>query len=236
MLDHGPHILVVDDDTRLRSLLRRYLVESGFLVDVAADASEARSRLAGLEYDLIIMDVMMPGEDGLSLTRSLRETLATPILVLTARGRPQDRIVGLESGADDYLPKPFEPRELVLRINSILRRTARPAMPVRPVQMGGAVFDPGREELTRDGERVRLTAAELGLMKAFAARPGETLTREALVETGAGAAGAPAGGTSPRTVDVQITRLRRKIEPDPRMPRYLLTVRGEGYMLRPDPA
>lgn len=227
MSEETPHVLVVDDDNRLRELLRRYLTENGFLVTVARDAAEARARLGVFEVDLIVLDVMMPGETGLDLTRDLRRTRDVPILLLTARGGPDDRIAGLEAGADDYLGKPFEPRELVLRINSILRRVPRPPVPVAELRLGPLVYSVERDEL-RDGDRpVHLTQAEAALLRALAAAPGTVLSREDLV----GRVGIDGGE---RAVDVQVTRLRRKIEPDPREPRYLQTVRGEGYVLRPD--
>jgi len=233
MSEDPAHILVVDDDTRLRELLRRYLVGSGHLVTTAADAAEARANLALLAFDLIVLDVMMPGESGLELTRSLRESDDTPVLLLTARGDPDDRIAGLEAGADDYLSKPFQPRELLLRINSILRRQAagRPVSPVeenRPIRLGGLTYHPDRAELRAGDEPVRLTTAEEALLRVLAQTPNTVLTREELTER------ARVPGNA-RTVDVQVTRLRRKIEPDPREPRYLQTVRGEGYVLRPDP-
>lgn len=223
-----PHILVVDDDRRLRELLRRYLADNGFLVSTASDAADARAKLAALTFDLIVLDVMMPGESGLELTGALRGTTAPPILLLTAMADAQDRIAGLESGADDYLPKPFEPRELLLRINAILRRTARTSTTDEgPVLLGPCRFDPGRGTLTRDAEPVRLTSAEIGLLRVLARHAGETLTREELSRESRLSGNA-------RTVDVQVTRLRRKIEPDPKLPRYLQTVRGEGYVLIPD--
>ena len=227
MSEDLPHVLVVDDDNRLRDLLRRYLVENGFGVTVARDAADARARLAGFEVDLIVLDVMMPGESGLDLTRDLRRTHDVPILLLTARGGPDDRIAGLEAGADDYLAKPFEPRELVLRINAILRRVPRPPVTPAELRLGTLIFNVERDEL-REGDRpVHLTQAEAALLRALAAAPGTTLSREDLV----GRIGIDGGE---RAVDVQVTRLRRKIEPDPREPRYLQTVRGEGYVLRPD--
>jgi two-component system phosphate regulon response regulator OmpR len=223
-----PHILVVDDDKRLRELLRKYLAEQGFRVTVAGDAEDARRRLDGLAFDLIVMDIMMPGESGLELTRALRKTNGVPILLLTAMGEPEDRIAGLEIGADDYLAKPFEPRELVLRIRTILRRApAEPAAPRSELRFGGFSFDLERRALRRGNQEVRLTAGEAALLAALAAAPGQALSREAL-----GQHADPAGGS--RMVDVQMTRLRRKIESDPRYPRYLQTVRGRGYMLLPD--
>lgn len=229
MTAEQPHILVIDDDRRLRDLLRRYLVDNGFLVATAADAAEARAKLAALEFDLIVMDVMMPGESGLELTRALRHEIGTPILLLTARGEADDRIEGLESGADDYLAKPFEPRELVLRIHAILRRAPPRAEPAvnGPVRFGAFAFDLRRDELLHRGERVHLTTAEASLLRVLAMRAGEVLSRETLSELGR-------VGGNVRTVDVQVTRLRRKIEEDPRLPRYLQTVRGEGYVLRTD--
>lgn len=227
------HVLVVDDDARIRSLLRRFLARNGFMVTSARDAAHARNLLAGLEFDLIVLDVMMPGENGLQLTASLRETMTTPILLLTARGDADDRILGLEAGADDYLPKPFEPRELLLRIHAILRRVPKPeprAEPPKTLHLGEVRYDMGRGELWRGRDVIRLTATESMLMRIFAQRPNQPVTRQELVEDlGGGVAEA-----QERAIDVQITRLRRKIEADPRQPRYLQTVRGSGYMLAPD--
>ncbi len=218
----GAHALVVDDDIRLRELLQRYLVENGFRVSSARDAEDARRQLAGLRFDLVVLDVMMPGEDGLSLARWIRATGTTPILMLTAMGEASDRIGGFESGVDDYLTKPFEPRELVLRLEAILRRAGE-AAPGERVRFGDCVFDIQRGELRRDGRPVRLTSAEAALLKVFARNPGGTISREELLR------GSEEG--NPRTVDVQITRLRRKIEADPRAPRHLQTVWGQGYVL-----
>ena len=227
-----PHLLIVDDDERIRGLLQKFLVRSGFLVSVARDAAQARRILAGLEFDMIVMDVMMPGEDGVTLTRELRKRMGTPILLLTARGEAANRIEGLEAGADDYLVKPFEPKELLLRINAILRRVpqVKPVEPVRQVIHLGAVrYDLDRGEMWRGEVPVRLTATEAQLMRVFAAAPGVAISREKLVaDQGA------VDAAQERAVDVQITRLRRKIEDDPKTPRYLQTVRGEGYMLQPD--
>lgn len=223
-----PHILVVDDDKRLRELLRKYLSEQGFRVTVAADAGDARHKLQSIAFDLLVLDIMMPGESGLDLTQSLRKNSDVPILMLTAMGEPDDRISGLERGADDYLSKPFEPRELVLRIRTILKRAAVeiPAMR-REVRFGGFVFDLDRRSLRRAGVDIRLTSAEAALLQALAAAPGVVQSREAL-----GQHSDPVGGS--RMVDVRMTRLRRKIEADPRFPRHLLTVRGRGYQLQAD--
>ncbi|EDM73273.1 hypothetical protein RAZWK3B_03595 [Roseobacter sp. AzwK-3b] len=233
MSDPHPHLLIVDDDERIRGLLRKFLARHGFLVSVARDAAHARRVLAGLEFDLIVMDVMMPGEDGVALTRSLRTSLQTPILLLTARGETEDRIAGLEAGADDYLPKPFEPKELLLRINAILRRMPDPepetVMP-KVLQMGPVRFDIERSELLRGTDPIRLTATEVQLMRIFSEHLRQPVTRAKLVED----LGRDRGQAQERAVDVQITRLRRKIESDPKQPRYLQTVRGEGYMLAPD--
>ena len=227
------HLLVVDDDERIRDLLRKFLHRAGFMVTPARDAAHARRLLAGLEFDLIVMDVMMPGEDGVSLCRDLRQRIGTPILLLTAKGETADRIAGLEAGADDYLAKPFEPKELLLRINAILRRAPREEaqpIPVTELRLGGLVYDLTRSEM-RDGDGpVRLTATEGQLMRIFSARPHDPVTRQELVEE-LSRSGAQ---VQERAVDVQITRLRRKIEPDPKQPRYLQTVRGAGYMLSPD--
>ncbi|EME70595.1 response regulator [Paramagnetospirillum caucaseum] len=223
------HILVVDDDRRLRELLRKYLSDNGYLVATAADAAEARQCMAGLAFDLMVLDVMMPGEDGMALTRALRaEGKSLPILLLTARGEVDDRIKGLESGADDYLSKPFEPRELLLRVASILRRSPRDEPePTRELRLGAFVWDMDRAELRQDGQPAHLTQAERDLLSILAEAAGQGVSRDDLaVRTG--------NSANPRTVDVQVTRLRKKIEDDPKMPRYLQTVRGMGYMLRPD--
>jgi two-component system phosphate regulon response regulator OmpR len=225
-----PHLLVVDDDSRIRELLRQYLVNNGFRVTTAGDAAEARQKISGIAFDVLVLDVMMPGESGLELTRSLKASHRLPILLLTAMAEPEDRINGLEMGADDYLPKPFEPRELVLRIRNILQRAALPAAGTAAapeVRFGTCRFDLGRGELLRGAEPVHLTAAEAALLGALARRAGEPVSREALAEE------AHMSGNV-RTVDVQMTRLRRKIERDPRFPRYLHTVRGTGYVLKPD--
>ena len=222
-----PHILVVDDDRRLRELLGRYLSENGFRVTAATDAGNARAKLRSLEFDLLVLDVMMPGEDGMALTKSLRENSEVPILLLTAMAEPENRIAGLESGADDYLTKPFEPRELLLRIRTILRRTPPPTAAPREVRLGEYRFDLERETLFAGNTPVPLTNAEARLLKALASKPGETLSREALIA----AAGIEA---TSRVVDVQVTRLRRKIEASPKAPLYLKTVRGKGYALWPD--
>ncbi len=227
------HLLVVDDDERIRSLLKKFLMRHGFLVTTARDAAHARRVLAGLEFDLIVLDVMMPGEDGMALTRALRESLQTPILLLTAKGETDNRIEGLEAGADDYLPKPFEPKELLLRINAILRRmpdtSAADAAP-KVLSFGTIRYDMERGELWQGDELIRLTATEVQLMKIFSAQPGIALSRAKLVEE----LGRDRGQAQERAVDVQITRLRRKIESDPKQPQYLQTVRGAGYMLAPD--
>ena len=221
-----PHVLIVDDDTGIRSGLQRYLGKNGYRVTAAGDAAEARARLKGLTFDLMVLDIMMPGEDGLALTESLRKTLDVPILLLTAKGDPEDRIAGLEVGADDYLAKPFEPKELLLRIQTILRRTRPEEKSGKEIRMGECAYNLHRQELTRDQRPLRLTTAELTLLDLFARNPGRVFSRLELCEnTGAGLE---------RTVDVQITRLRRKIEPDPRAPLYLQTVRGKGYTLLPE--
>jgi two-component system phosphate regulon response regulator OmpR len=222
------HLLIVDDDDRLRDLLKQFLARAGFRVSTAGSAAAARRLLETLEFDLLVVDVMMPGEDGFSLTRWLRAQPrpigAIPVLILTARGLPGDRIEGLSLGADDYLGKPFEPQELSLRIEAILRRVAPPAD--GPLRLGPCAFDAGRGELTADGEPVRLTEAEVRLLRRLALAPHSAIDRLELARDSADPSG--------RAVDIQVTRLRRKIEPDPANPRYLRTVRGVGYMLTPD--
>jgi len=233
MSEPAPHLLIVDDDERIRGLLRKFLQRNGFLVSVARDAAHARSILSGLEFDLIVMDVMMPGEDGVALTRALRETLETPILLLTAKGETDDRIAGLEAGADDYLAKPFEPKELLLRINAILRRMPEPepeSTTPKMLNLGPVRYDIERAELLQGDQLVRLTATEVQLMRIFSEHLRTPVSRTKLVED----LGRDGGQAQERAVDVQITRLRRKIEADPKQPRYLQTVRGEGYMLAPD--
>lgn len=233
MTEPAPHLLIVDDDERIRGLLKKFLIRNGFLVTAARDAAHARRILTGLDFDLLVLDVMMPGEDGMSLTRAVRETSMTPIMLLTARGETEDRIKGLEAGADDYLAKPFEPKELLLRINAILRRmpdAGKADVAPKVLQLGPIRYDIERGEMWHGEENVRLTATESQLMKIFSATPGEAISRAKLVED----LGRDRGQAQERAVDVQITRLRRKLEQDPKQPRYLQTVRGAGYMLAPD--
>jgi len=223
------HLLVVDDDDRIRGLLKEYLTRSGFRVTGAADAASARRLLGTLDFDLLVFDVMMPGEDGFSLAKWVREagpSRQTPVLMLTARDGSEDRITGLTLGADDYLAKPFEPQELLLRIEAILRRAGARPSAVRVLELGACRFDLDRGELSRDGAPIRLTEAETVLLRRLAANTHAPVDRLDLARETADPSG--------RAVDVQVTRLRRKIEPDPKAPRYLQTVRGVGYMLAPD--
>jgi two-component system phosphate regulon response regulator OmpR len=226
-LDRPPHLLLVDDDDRIRELLKRYLAQAGARVSAAADAASARKLLGAMDFDLLILDVMMPVEDGFSLAESVRKNSKVPIVLLTARGLAEDRIRGLSIGADDYVAKPFEPAELALRVNAILRRTvaSRGEAP-EVLTFGPFSFNSARGELQREGAPVRLTEAEVSMLRVLAARPGEVISREDLAKkTGAGLE---------RSVDVQVTRLRRKMELDPRAPVYLQTVRGIGYRLAAD--
>jgi two-component system phosphate regulon response regulator OmpR len=221
------HLLVVDDDEKLRALLQRYLATAGFRVTAAQHAADAHALMKSIAFDLLIVDVMMPGETGLEFTRNVRAHSQVPILILTARGEPEDRIAGLEYGADDYLPKPFEPRELTLRVNALLRRAAPPARSAHAeVRMGDAVFDPERAQLKRKGKPVHLTSSEAALLQLFAANAGRAFSRTDLCTR--------LGVSLERSIDVQVTRLRRKIEEDPKLPLYLQTVRGVGYVLVPD--
>jgi two-component system phosphate regulon response regulator OmpR len=221
--DDAPHLLVVDDDRRIRNLLSRYLHTEGYRVTTAGTASEARAQLVGLHFDLLILDVMMPGENGFDLAKSLRHVSPVPILMLTARDEAENRIKGFEIGVDDYVTKPFEPRELSLRVAAILRRARLAEPPVaESLEFGPFVFHFGRSELRRDGTVIRLTDREREMLALLASRPGETVTREAL-------AGGSAAGE--RAVDVQVNRLRRKIEVDPGNPLIVQTVRGIGYRL-----
>ena len=226
-----PHLLIVDDDERIGSLLQQFLVQSDYLVSTAEDAEQARTLLSAIEFDLIILDVMMPGQDGISFTAELR-TLQnnTPILLLTARGETEDRIKGLEAGADDYLPKPFEPKELLLRINAILRRMPdlkEDQMMPKTLSLGHLKYDVARNELWEGENQIRLTTTESQLMKIFTSALGEPISRVDLVTS----LGRDVSSAQDRAIDVQITRLRRKIEVNPGQPRYLQTVRGAGYML-----
>ena len=228
--DRGRHLLIVDDDDRIRELLKEYLARAGFRVTAASGGVGARKLLESLDFDLAVFDVMMPGEDGFSLTRWLREQRGaagkTPVLMLTARGESEARIEGLKTGADDYLPKPFEPEELLLRIEAILRRAQDRPVQAGPLSLGRCRFDPDRGELVCDGEPVRLTEAEVALLRQLARTPHEPVDRLELARDTVDPSG--------RAVDVQVTRLRRKIEDDPKAPRYLQTVRGIGYRLAPD--
>jgi len=229
------HILVVDDDERIRSLLRRFLIRNDFLVTTARDAAHARRLLSGLDFDLIVLDVMMPGEDGFSLTRDLRKRGQTPILLLTAKGETGDRIEGLESGADDYLAKPFEPRELLLRIAAILRRIpAAEAKGPKFLSLGALRYDADKGELWHGENPLRLTGTEQALLRRLADTPRQPVSRSELIDDLGRNPADELSENSERAIDVQITRLRRKIERDPREPRYLQTVRGTGYMLVPD--
>nr|WP_111298185.1 response regulator transcription factor [Paracoccus saliphilus] len=232
MTQPDAHLLIVDDDERIRALLGKFLRKNGYMVTMARDAAQARRLLAGLDFDLIVLDVMMPGEDGMALTRDLRRRIDTPILLLTAKGETEDRITGLESGADDYLAKPFEPRELLLRIGAILRRVpvVEVAQP-KYLTLGALRYDTDKGELWSGDAPLRLTGTEAALLRRLAASRGQPVSRADLIDDlGRGGTG-DENENSERAIDVQITRLRRKIEPDPREPRFLQTVRGTGYML-----
>jgi two-component system phosphate regulon response regulator OmpR len=223
-LDRPAHLLLVDDDDRIRELLKKYLAQAGARISTAADAAAARKLLEAFEFDLLVLDVMMPVEDGFSLAASVRDASNVPIILLTARGMPEDRIRGLSIGADDYVAKPFEPAELAFRINAILRRIAQVRIDSpENVTFGAFAFNSARGELTRDGKTVRLTESEMAMLRVLAGKQGQPISREDLAKrTGAGLE---------RSVDVQVTRLRRKIETDPRAPVFLQTVRGVGYRL-----
>jgi two-component system phosphate regulon response regulator OmpR len=226
--DDAPHLLVVDDDRRIRDLLSRYLSSEGYRISTADSAAAARAKLSSLSFDLLILDVMMPSETGFEFARAIRQTSAVPILMLTARDAAESRITGLEIGADDYVAKPFEPRELSLRIASILRRTKPAAAPtVETVRFGQFVFHIGRAELRKGDEVIRLTDREREMLAVLASSPGETVPRLALAGNG--------GPVSERAVDVQVNRLRRKIERDPANPLFVQTVRGIGYRLMISP-
>jgi two-component system, OmpR family, phosphate regulon response regulator OmpR len=224
--DNAAHILIVDDDQRIRDLLARYLSEAGFRVTTAIDAESARASMRGLTFDLVILDVMMPGENGLDLARSLKSISSIPICMLTARADPEQRIEGLEIGVDEYIAKPFEPRELVLRLHNILKRGRGPSGPREEIRMGDFTFHVGRGELKRKEETIKLTERERDLLRLFAQRPGTPIARHELASDDSTG--------SERAIDVQINRLRRKIEGDPANPVYLQTVRGKGYILHTD--
>ncbi len=226
--DDAPHILVVDDDQKIRDLLGRYLTENGFRVTTSSDAACARKAMRGLSFDLVLLDVMMPGESGLDFARSLRATMNVPICMLTARAEADDRISGLESGVDDYITKPFEPRELVLRLRNILRRGTQSGSDegTDEVHMGELVFQVSRGELRRGSQTIKLTERERDLLRHLASKPGTPVPRHEL---------SPDDSTgNERAIDVQVNRLRRKIETDPSNPIYLQTVRGKGYILYSD--
>ncbi|MBY0559043.1 response regulator transcription factor [Hyphomicrobium facile] len=226
LADNAPHILVVDDDQKIRGLLGRFLSSNGFRVTEAADAAAARAFMRGLAFDLVLLDVMMPGESGLSLARDLKLTRPVPICMLTALAEAQDRISGLEAGVDDYVSKPFDPRELLLRLRNILRRGQMQSAPRDEIRMGGCVFSIARGELKRDDEAIKLTERERDLLRLFSQRIGVAVPRHELSSDDSTG--------SERAIDVQINRLRRKIEADPSNPVYLQTVRGKGYILYTD--
>ena len=232
MISDGPHILLIDDDIRLRELLHKYLSENNFRVTAADNAIVARGQMKRVYFDLLVLDLMMPGENGLEFAKSIRSTnnlsRDVPILMLTAMGETEDRIGGLEVGGDDYMIKPFEPRELLLRIKSILRRVPREDnLALGKANLGAMVFDPARQELSQGENIVGLTSGESNLLKILAERPGVVFSREDLSNY-------LALDSGERAIDVQVNRLRQKIELDPKSPRYLQTVRGRGYILRPD--
>lgn len=220
-----PHVLVVDDDDRIRSLVSRYLNEHGFLALTAGNAADAKEVLKIAEVDALVLDVMMPGQSGMELTEELRATNDIPVLLLTAMGETEDKVSGLTAGADDYLTKPFDPRELVLRLQAILRRRPQPVSATQDVKIGKWFFEVEQNDLVDGEERIRLTDVEGNLLKALASKPGEILSREALAEL----CGLDAGE---RTIDVQVTRLRKKLGEDSKAPKFLQTVRGKGYLLR----
>lgn len=226
-MDDFPHLLVVDDDRRIRSLLQTFLMENGFRITAAASAAEAREKMRIMAFDLVVLDIMMPGEDGLSLTQALRaDGNGVPVLMLSALAEPSDRIAGLETGSDDYLAKPFEPRELLLRIRGLLRRQSQTAPARTEVSFGPFTFHLQRGELRRNAEPVRLTSREREFLRMLAANAGNPVTRGELAVEGS--------EEGARSVDVQINRLRQKIEDDPSEPVYLQTVRGAGYVLHVD--
>jgi response regulator receiver:transcriptional regulatory protein, C-terminal len=229
MENNSAHILVVDDDNRLRSLLQRFLRDNGFYVSVAKNAAEARERLRDYKFDLLIVDIMMPEETGLEFLEKLRRESSVPVIMLTAMGETEDRITGLEAGADDYLPKPFEPKELVLRIKNILRRAPQEdGQAVEKLNLGLCCYDMVKKELlTKQGTVIHITPVEQAMLNVLGQKSGQIFTREKLAEI-------LGAGQSPRSIDVQITRLRKKIEKDSKNPRYLQTVRGKGYMLLPE--
>lgn len=229
MNNNSAHILVVDDDNRLRSLLQRFLRDNNFYVTTAANAAEARERIRNYKFDILIVDIMMPEETGLEFLSALRQESDVPVIMLTAMGETEDRITGLETGADDYLPKPFEPKELVLRIKNILRRTPQSDNKLQEkLNLGLCWYDMSKKELTaKTGNIIHITPVEQAMLNVLGQKSGQIFSREKLAEV-------LGAGQSPRSIDVQITRLRKKIEKDSKNPRYLQTVRGKGYMLLPE--
>lgn len=224
--DDAPHVLVVDDDQRIRDLLARYLYENGFRVSTSKDAESAKAAMRGLSFDLVLVDWMMPGQSGLELARELKATKDVPLCMLTAQSDPDQRITGLEAGVDDYIIKPFEPRELLLRLRNILRRGQAASNAGEEIRMGAYIFHVGRGDLKRDDESIKITERERDLLRLFASKPGVPIPRHELSNDDSTG--------SERTIDVQINRLRRKIESDPSNPVYLQTVRGKGYILYTD--
>ena len=230
-MSKADRILVVDDDPELRKLLSDYLTDVGFAVDLAGDGDQMRRAMTREMPDAIVLDLMLPGTDGLTLTREVRASSSVPILILSARGEEIDRVVGLEVGADDYLAKPCSPRELLARLRALLRRSQAPAAAHAAgiIEFGPFRLDVGARRLLRDQADVELSAAEFDLMKVFAERPGRVLSRDVLLDLLKGYERDPFD----RTVDIRVGRLRRKLEPDPANPVYIRTVRGEGYMFNP---
>lgn len=221
-----PHVLVVDDDVRICKLVSQYLRDHGFIAMAAHSAAQAREMMQSFAFDILVVDVMMPGETGLEFTAGLnRDAPRVPVILLTALGEVQDRVKGFESGADDYLIKPFEPQELVLRLQAILRRTFRHKTELKPFKIGRWIFNPSHDEITDGKSAQKLTSGEANLLRALASRAGEVISREDLAQLCEVDSGE-------RTIDVQVTRLRRKIEEDSKFPKYLQTIRGKGYLLR----
>ena len=228
-----PRILIVDDDPALRELLSTYLAANGFAVEAVGDGTAMRAALAGGLPDAIVLDLMLPGEDGLALTRAVRAQSNVPILILSARGEEVDRVIGLEVGADDYLAKPFGPRELLARLRALLRRgqpaAGAGAAPAAEQRFGPFALDAAGRRLFRDSTEIHLTSAEFDLLAAFVARPNRVLSRDTLVDLLRGYDRDPFD----RSIDIRVTRLRRKIETEPGSPVYIRTVRGEGYLFNP---
>lgn len=217
------HILIIDDDEKIRDLLKQYLKNNNFFISTAINASDAEEKLKIIKFDLAIIDIMMPGKDGLQLTKEIREKIDLPIILLTAKGEPEDRVRGLELGAEDYLPKPFEPKELLLRIKNVIKRIRKNKYVITSIKIGKASINMKKMEIQKEKKVIKINASEKILLENMIGSAGKIFSRKEISKI--------TNLTQERSIDVLVTRLRQKIEPDPKNPKYLQTVRGTGYVL-----